>query len=185
MREYQCSSPNVQVIGGMLQSFWLAFPEYVSERGKKILEKHGLKDVVLDGWYSLQLTLDALKEVEEALGREMLRRIGDQAAARAPLPPEINSLKACLLMLNPTLQRIHRGGDVGGYVVTENLTAGNVRFTVVASTPYPCSLTEGYLGGYAQRFKLPQFKEVIVRHDESAPCRRHGADSCTYFVTCW
>jgi len=186
VKEYQSSSPDVQVIGGMLQSFWLAFPEYVRERGKQILGKHGLVDVAADGWYSLQSTLNALKEVEEILGPELLRRIGEQAAMRAPLPPEINSLKSCLMILNPTLQKIHRGGDVGGYVVTEDTQMpGRVRFTVTASTPYPCSLTEGYLGGYAQRFRLPEFKEIIVRHDESAPCRRQGADSCTYFVTCW
>jgi len=84
-----------------------------------------------------------------------------------------------------TLRKFHQGGDIGGYDVKESSEHGFTRYIVTASTPYPCSLTRGYLEGFARRFKSPDVKEILVRHDETTPCRRHGADTCTYIVTCW
>jgi hypothetical protein len=186
MTEYKVSSPNAELLGGMLYSLWTAFPERFQEMLKKVLAKHGLENVAAENWYSLQPVLDALKEIEETFGHYLLKEVGQQAAERAPIPPEINSLRAVLLSLNPTLHKFHRGGDIGGYEVTEEQTSqGLTRYQVVASTPYPCSLTGGYMEGFAKRFGTRDWKEVLVRHDDASPCRRQGADTCTYFLTCW
>jgi hypothetical protein len=186
MTEYKISSPNAELLGGMIYSLWTAFPESFQEMLKKVLAKHGLEDVVPENWYRVQPVLDSLKEIEENFGHYLLREVGQQAAERAPIPPEITSLQAVLFALNPTLHKFHRGGNIGGYEVTEQKTdQGLTRYQVVASTPYPCSLTGGYLEGYSKRYGPADWKEVLVRHDDASPCRRHGAETCTYIVTCW
>ncbi|MEW6140453.1 MAG: hypothetical protein AB1733_19710 [Thermodesulfobacteriota bacterium] len=186
MAEYKASSPNTELLGGMIYSLWGAFPEGFQALVKKVLVKHGVAEVNPEAWYRLQPVLDALKEVEQMYGHHLLFQVGEQAATRAPLPPEINSFRACMFAMNATLQKIHRGGDAGGYVVTEEeLPGGLVRYRVVASTPFPCSLTRGYLEGYAKRFRTADSTEVLVRHDDDSPCRRQGADTCTYIVTLW
>lgn len=186
MAEYKASSPNTELLGGMIYSLWGAFPEGFQSLIKKILVKHGVADVNPQDWYRLQPVLDALKEIESTFGHHLMWQVGEQAATRAPLPPEINSFMACLFALNQTIQKIHRGGDPGGYEVKqEELPGGIVRYRVVASTPFPCSLTRGYLEGFARRFGSVDAKEVLVRHDDESPCRRQGADTCTYFVTSW
>ena len=186
MAEYKVSSPDAELLGGMLYSLWTAFPERFQEMIKKVLAKHGVVDVVPENWYRLQPVLDALKEIEDSYGHFLLREVGEQAAERAPIPPEINSLQAVLFSLNPTLHKFHRGGNIGGYEVKEEKTSqGLTRYRVVASTPYPCSLTSGYLEGFSKRFGAAEWKEVLVRHDEEGPCRRKGSETCIYFVTCW
>ncbi len=177
--EYKVSE-NAELIGGMLQTIWTAFPQDLQKILKKILADHGVEEIVPDKWYHFQSVLDALKEIEQKFGHHLMRQVGEQAAMSAPVSPDITNLKQCLLSLNITLSRICRGGDTGGYTVSEEKTgAGSTRYIVNASTPFPCSLTMGYLDGFAQRFKAGEFKEVITRHDEEHPCRRHGAESCT------
>jgi len=185
MAEYKVS-PDAELIGGMLYALWAAFPKDFQEIIKKILAGHGIEEIVQERWYHFQSILDALKEIEDKFGHHLLRQVGEQAATLAPIPPEITTLKACLLSLNTTLSRICRGGGIGGYEVSEEGTGqGFTRYVVTASTPFPCSLTNGYLEGYANRFKASENKEVVMRHDEERPCRRDGAETCTYIISCW
>lgn len=186
MTEYKASSENVELLGGMLASLWSAFPESFQGLIKKHLLKHGVAEVNPSEWYRLQPILDALKEIEEAFGHHLLSQVGEQAASRAPVPPEIDTLKKCLFSLNSTISVFHRGGNAGGYdVKEETAAAGFTRYVVTASTPYPCSLTRGYLEGFSRRFGSVDAKEVLVRHDEASPCRRNGAHTCTYIITVW
>jgi hypothetical protein len=185
MAEYKAPAPDAELLGGMVHSLWAAFPEDFQETIKGILAKHGVEEIVPQNWYRLQPVLDALKEIESSFGHHLLAQVGEQAATRAPVPPEINSVKVCLFSLNAAFRKFHRGGDIGGYDVKEDNSTGITRYVVVSSSPYPCSLTRGYLEGYAKRFKDPDTKEVLVRHDDASPCRRDGADTCTYFVTLW
>jgi hypothetical protein len=169
----------------MLVSLWAAFPEGFQTLIKSVLAKHGVGDVVPENWYRLQSVLDALKEMEEKYGHQLMTQVGEQAALRAPVPPEIDTLKKCLLAMNITLKKIHRNGDAGGYDIQEKTEDGLRRYVVTASTPYPCSLTRGYLEGYSRRFGHTEAKEVLVRHDDTGPCRRQGAQTCTYIITLW
>jgi len=117
MAEYKASSPSLELIGGMIVSVWAAFPDSFQKLLKGILEKHGVANISPQEWYSLQPTLDALKEIEEKYGHSILSQVGEQAASRAPLPPGIDSFKACISALNVTIKNMHRGGNPGGYDV--------------------------------------------------------------------
>lgn len=186
MTEYKLSFPNVEILGSMVYSLWAAFPESFQGLIKKILLKHEVAEVDPSKWYPLQPILDSLKEIESAYGHQLLTQVGEQAALRAPVPPEVDSLKKCLSALNATVSNFHRGGDVGGYSFKEETGAGGlVRYVVTVSTPYPCSLTRGYLEGFSRRFGKGDKQEVLVRHDDSGSCRREGAQTCTYIITEW
>ena len=151
------------------------FQKAFSNSSKKWQPEHGLDNVEPDRWYPLGAVMQALHEVEETFGHHLLRQVGNEAAARAPLSPDVQSIKTCLLSLNETFRKFHRGENVGGYDVSEDPNAASkAKFIVVASTPYPCSLTGGYLEGYAQRFGASSGQEILVRHDEAGPCRHRG-----------
>ena len=74
----------------------------------------------------------------------------------------------------------HRGGEIGTYGFQ---STGPRSATMVCRNPYPCAFDRGIIEAMAARFKPDDSVAVSVQHDDSAPCRRHGADSCTYLVT--
>ena len=185
MAEYKVSSPSLEMIGGMIVAIWTAFPENFQKLIKGILSKHGVADISPQEWYLLQPVLDAIKEIEEKFGHHILTQVGEEAAMKAPMPPEIRTFEACLSALNVTVQKIHRGGSPGGYQVEEEKGQGFTRYRVTASTPFPCSITRGYLESFARRFAPVGVKDIVVTHDENLPCRRNGADTCTYVITMW
>jgi hypothetical protein len=185
MAEYKVSSPSLEIIGGMIVAIWSAFPDNFQKLVRDILLKHGVADINPQDWYLLQPVLDAIKEIEEKFGHHILTQVGEQAAMKAPMPPEITTFDACLAALNVTVQKMHRGGSPGGYQVQEEKGQGFIRYRVTASTPFPCSITRGYLESFARRFAPAGAKDILVTHDENLPCRRNGADTCTYIITIW
>jgi hypothetical protein len=52
------------------------------------------------------------------------------------------------------------------------------RIIMICENPYPCEYDRGIITALANRF------ESLARtaHDSEAPCRKNGADSCTYVV---
>ncbi|GHV46810.1 hypothetical protein AGMMS49546_35490 [Spirochaetia bacterium] len=49
----------------------------------------------------------------------------------------------------------------------------------VSSTPYPCVFDQGIITAMAQRYDL----KAMVIHDNSKPCRKKGAETCTFLVS--
>jgi hypothetical protein len=185
MAEYTASSPGLEIIGGMIASIWNAFPDSVQKSIREILLRHGVADISPQDWYLVQPALDALREIEERFGYQILSQVGEQAALRAPIPPEIKTFKECMSALNTIIQKMHRYGSPGGYDVQEETGPGFVRYRVTASTPFPCSLTRGYLEAFARRFGPVGAIDILTRHDEDLPCRRNGAETCTYVISIW
>ena len=54
---------------------------------------------------------------------------------------------------------------------------------MICKNPYPCDFDKGIIKAVAKKFKPKDSVNIIVEHDESAPCRKKGADSCTYLVS--
>jgi hypothetical protein len=185
MAEYKAASPRMEIIGGMIVSVWAAFPDSFQKLLKGVLQKHGVADINPQEWYLLQPTLDALKEIEGKYGHSIMSQVGEQAASRAPFPPGVESFKDCIAGLNVAIKNMHRGGSPGGYAVEEEPGEGYIRYRVTASTPFPCSLTRGYLEALARRFAPSDATDIITTHDETLPCRRNGADTCTYVISIW
>jgi len=49
---------------------------------------------------------------------------------------------------------------------------------MVCDDPYPCDYDMGIITSFAKKFD----KMATVRHAEHLPCKKKGADSCTYLV---
>ena len=47
------------------------------------------------------------------------------------------------------------------------------------NNPYPCAFDKGIITAMAQKFEV----KANIIHDDSKPCRKNGADSCTYIIT--
>ena len=52
------------------------------------------------------------------------------------------------------------------------------RIISVCENPYPCDFDRGILTTLAAKFE----RASRVTHDDSAPCRKNGADSCKYII---
>lgn len=184
MAEFKSFSPEVEVTGEVLMAFLAGFPQEFREAGLRILGKHGLSDPEPKHFYPLQSLLDAMKEISDSFTAQMLFRIGEQIALHAVLPPGIDDLQKCLASIDVAYHMNHRGGEIGRYEYAFLGTKdGLEQATMTCPNPYPCAFDRGVIEGFARRFKLPELHDVIVRHDDSKPCRRKGDESCTYLVS--
>jgi hypothetical protein len=182
--EYKSFNPDVQVSGAVVAAFTAAFPRGTEELGAKLLGLHGIRKPEMDGWYQLQSLLDAMEDVSEQMGLEMLRRIGEQIAGNALLPPGWNSIENVLAGIDNAYHMNHKGGEIGHYNFSdEGLLSGLRRIRMECPNPYPCVFDLGTIDGFAKRFKPAGCIDMVVRHDETRPCRRQGAESCTYLIS--
>ena len=104
--------------------------------------------------------------------------IGMKIPETAIFPPGIDSIETGLKSIDMAYHMNHRGGEIGVYQTT---VVGDQQIDVLCQNPYPDNFDYGIIYGMAQRFR-PQGYSVNVYHDNLAPCREHGADSCLYHV---
>lgn len=184
MSEFKSYSPDVEVVGDVIEAFIAGFPSEMTNMGLDVLQKHGIAQPRRGDYYPLQSLLNAMKEIEARFSSQMLYRIGEHIAGNAMLPPGIDSLEICLGSIDQAYHMNHRGGEIGRYEYTPlEEKSGLKRGRMVCANPYPCSFDRGVIEGFAQRFKPPEVRDVIVLHDESEECRRQFGESCTYTVT--
>ena len=183
MKNQSCTA-EVEVSGEVVSAFMAAFPQGTEPLGLAVLEGHGIRAPAPEKWYPLQSFLDAVKELELRISPEMLRRVGEQIAKRAKLPADGKHLEDVLPAVDKAFQRNYRGGEIGHYEFrNEGFSAGLHSIKVICENPYPCVLDQGAIEGLTKRFKPRGCLDVVVRHEDSQPCRRHGDDSCTYSVS--
>jgi hypothetical protein len=184
MAEFISFDPAVEVTGEGIGAFVAGFPVSVRAHGWQILKKHGLDNVSNNQFYPLQAWLDAMKEISQSLGSQLLVRIGEAVSFSAVLPPNITGLKDCLESMDVAYHMNHRHGEIGSYRYTDlGVQGGLARGKMVCHNPYPCAFDNGVFEGFAKRFPPAGGDEVLVRHDDSEPCRHRGGESCTYILT--
>jgi hypothetical protein len=182
--EFKSFSADVEVIGEAIEAFVAGFPPELSKIGSDLLAAKGIAGFRRGEYYPVQHLLDAMKEIQDKFSSEMLFRIGEKIATNAVLPPGIDSLERSLASINTAYRMNHRRGDIGGYEYTYVGEMGGLkRAKIVCANPYPCAFDRGVIQGFAQRFKPRGAMDVIVRHDESQPCRKTGANACTFLIS--
>ena len=60
--------------------------------------------------------------------------------------------------------------------------AGETSAVMTCGNPYPCDFDRGIIDAMARAFKPADSLFIKVRHDDTQPCRKNGADACTYRV---
>jgi len=184
MAEFESFSSKAEVAGEVVMAFLAGFPPEFKSSGLLILEQHGLSEPKLETFYPLQHFLDAMKQISDTFSAQMLFRIGEQIVLHAVPPPGIDDLQKSLELLDVGYHMNHRGGEVGSYRYESlGIQNGLQKATMTCRTPYPCAFDRGVIEGLARRYKSPELRDVVVRHDDSQPCRRQGDESCTYVIS--
>lgn len=185
MAEFSSYEPGrVEVVGEVIQSFVLAFPEDIRDVGMAALAKHGISELESGRFYMAQPFLNAMRDVAERISRNMMTRIGEQISLRVELPPAWSSLEAALGGLDQGYHSKYRGGEIGHWKYEhQGQVNGLTRGLMISSNHYCCEFDRGVLEGFAKRFRPTGITDAVVRHDDSHPCRKHGGDTCAYVIT--
>jgi len=191
----QQSYEGIEVTGEALGAMIDAFRQYPSIV-MKYLTKHGLIDskqgqIDRTAYYPLATWLAVFQAIAKDVGINSLYTIGKRIPENTPLPPHIKDIRTALTGIDVAYHASHRkhGKPMWDPVTGEmlegighykcELPAGEQKTIVVADSPYPCELDRGIVSGFATRFE-PFAK---IAHDNTAPCRKKGAGSCTYIVS--
>jgi hypothetical protein len=124
--------------------------------------------------------LDSLQEISLKIGPKSLFAIGKAIPSNAQFPPDINTIEKALASIDIAYHMNHKNGEIGHYklIKAEGRTA-----KMVCDNPYPCDFDRGIIEAMAQKFKPADSIMAFVEHDDTQPCRKKGADSCTYLIT--
>ncbi len=177
MAQFQAFEKNVDVCGKAVLSI-IKGMEYFEEKALEILAENGIHHPIPEEWYSQQAWLDAFRKIYMEIGPYALYSIGKKIPDSAHFPPDIDSLENALRSIDVAYHMNHRGGAIGNYNFNKSADGS---ISLVCENPYPCEFDRGIIEGIARKF-APDESRIIVRHDDSAPCRENGDSSCTYHV---
>ena len=164
----------------------------VKALSKGHLREAGLPDELdIDSWYSQEKWLKAFESIAKLHGDETMFRIGLQIPRNATFPDWIKNIEDAVKSIDTAYHMNHRKNNkvmfnhrigemtegIGHYGY--NKIEGQNMIVSVCNNPYPCNFDKGIITAMAQRFQ--HTSQVI--HDDSRPCRKLGADSCTYIIT--
>ncbi len=149
------------------------------EKALAILADNNIHSPNWDMWYLQQNWLNAFKDISETLGPDTLHAIGLKIPENAKFPKEIDTIEKALRAIDVAYHMNHRNGEIGTYGFQ---STGPRSAKMVCRNPYPCAFDRGIIEAMARRFQPANSPAVSVRHDDSAPCRQEGADSCAYLV---
>jgi hypothetical protein len=116
----------------------------------------------------------------------MLRNVGAQIPFSAITAEQVDSVpwEKLLKTMETAYKRNLRGVDVGAIRYESLGDAGGLsRARLTYGIVSPCAYDHGVLEGVAKRWKPRETTDVVVRHDDTMPCRHKGADSCSYIVS--
>jgi hypothetical protein len=195
--QFKPFEPGIEVSGDSLGAILDGFKKYPSI-AMKYLAKFGLvknqngKTPAIDrtGWYPLEGWLSAYEGIAKEVGINSLYNIGKGIPENAAFPPHVKDVHSGLASINVAYHMNHRKNGVImfnpetgamidgiGHYGYEPVPHEN-KVVCVCENPYPCDFDRGLVTAMAARFE-PNAKTA---HDNDAPCRKKGADSCTYVV---
>ncbi|MDY6935046.1 MAG: hypothetical protein SVZ03_12600 [Spirochaetota bacterium] len=192
MAQFIAINKDVEVNGETVLSI-VAGMGVMHDLALSILLKNGIDNPKQGEWYSQQNWLNAFKQILKEIGFNTLFSIGKKIPENANFPPEINSLETALKGIDVAYHMNHRlFGEQLFDPNTGNMKEGighynykkidETKAMMVCDNPYPCDFDRGIIEAMTKRFK-PQGSIIIsVTHDDSAQCRKEGANSCTYIV---
>lgn len=161
------------------------------QTARKYLANHNLGDVKDSGdaWYPQQNWLDTFSEIQTTVGKQTVFLIGKKIPESAIFPPHIKTIEDALASIDVAFHLNHRkGGKVMFDMNTGKMLEGIGHYgynlaapkhaVLVCENSYPCHFDRGIITTMALRFDA----NALITHDDAAPCREKGGDSCTYHV---
>jgi hypothetical protein len=186
--------PGIEVGGVSIAAVVDAFQQYPSIVTKYLVQYGlGTKQGTIDrsAWYSLDKWLAVYNAIAKEVGINSLYAIGKKVPENIELPPHVTDIRSMFGSLNIAYLLNHRkNGELmfdmatgkmldGAGKVTCDFVEGEQKLTLKFENPYPCEFDRGLIHAFAMRFE----SAARVMHDNSAPCRKKGASSCTYMVS--
>ena len=195
--QFKPFEPGIEAYGASIDAIVEAFKLFPSVALKRLVTvgigtMRGKGDIVIerDAWYPLDKWLSAFESIATQVGPRALFQFGQHVPKYSPFPPTITDIHTAMGSIDIAYHMNHRkGGKVMFNPATGEKLSGighygyspvpnERRIISVCENPYPCDFDRGLIAGLATRFE----KSSRVSHDDTAPCRRNGADSCTYFI---
>jgi len=196
--QFKAFEPGIEVSGASLVAVVDGFRRYPSV-ARKHLVKHGLvkaepgRQPQIDptAWYPQDAWLATCEGIVNEVGVNSLYAVGKSIPANGVFPPHVTDIYSALALLDIAYHLNHRKhGDVMFNPETGKMLEGighyghqalpdERKIICVCENPYPCDLDRGIITAMAMLFE-PHARTV---HDDSAPCRKTGADTCTYVVS--
>lgn len=154
-------------------------------------DKNGVAVIDPKAWYSQRAWLRAFEKIAAHMGDSVLLGIGKAIPRNAIFPDDIRDIHAAIRsidiayhinhrkqgrpLFDPATGRMTEGIGHHGY----SAVPGQKKIISVCENPYPCAFDRGIVQAMAERFE----PNAITEHDDTQPCRKRGANSCTYVVT--
>ncbi len=195
--QFRAFEPGIEVNGQTVYAVVDGIGHFKS-LAKEILLKAGIgekKDgeyvIEMDGWYSHEGWLAAFEQIASEIGDPTLKQIGMKIPENAQFPPWVKDIDSAIQSIDIAYHMNHRKNgqilfnpesgtmqDGIGHYGYERIDGKNIIISE-CKNPYPCAFDHGIITTMAKKFE----PKVTVTHDESKPCRKKGADSCTYIIT--
>ena len=177
MAVFKAYEPTVEVNGETVLSIVDGMGAF-KERALKTLAACGIPNPVPGLWYPQQSWLDAFRIISDTIGPNTLRSIGLKIPENARFPPQIDTIDKALAAIDVAYHMNHRKGEIGHYTFERT---GDSSARMLCANPYPCDFDRGIIEAMARKF-APKGRAPAVVHDDNAPCRKTGGESCSYEV---
>ncbi|MDR0585168.1 MAG: hypothetical protein LBG57_12615 [Treponema sp.] len=164
--------------------------KYMSEAGIGKI-KNGRWIFDMNGWYPQQAWLDGFAAIAREVGDGILYRIGYAIPSNAEFPSWVADMHSAIKAIDVAYHINHRKNGIRlfdetsgtiiegiGHYGYEQIPGKNL-IRSVSNNPYPCVFDRGIISAMAQRYAAA----AIVVHDDSKPCRKNGAETCTFLVS--
>ncbi|MDX2079126.1 MAG: hypothetical protein SFZ02_22035 [bacterium] len=172
-KRFVASSPNAEINGQVM----ISFSDNLEARIiKPILEAHGILEIDPEKWYSQQLWLDILKDMQDKLAGEAtsaLVAMGKQVVSNAVWPDSVQSIPDALNVLHFIHQSNLR--DIPSEEGYSLEAKGEQHYIIYHNTPNPDDGIYGFLWGIGARFKKPGESFTVKMIDNPAPHKASSA----------
>jgi hypothetical protein len=174
--EFVCADPNAVVRAANVRATLDAF-DLLPSVGRAIIERHQLNlgDLRPENFVPVQRWLDALKEIQQEIGTNVVRRVGTQIFTNAAFPEHYDSVETVLEALDQIYYLNHKG-EVGHYRTAREHEGAMV---VRCETPYPRHFEWGLIEGICKS-RLARGVQYRVDFEEA---RTPGTLTCIVVVT--
>ena len=153
--------------------------------------KNGTWRFDIDAWYPQQAWLNAFEAIAREVGDSVLYKIGYAIPANAEFPSHIPDICSAVRAVDIAYHMNHRKNgkilyDAENGTMYEGIghygcepVPGKNLIVSISNNPYPCVFDQRIIAAMIQRYDI----KAIVVHDDSKPCRKNGAETCTYLIS--
>ena len=195
--QFKAFEEDIEVNGTTVNAVVDGLGQYKSLAKKYLLgvgigiEENGELKIEKKNWYSHDSWLKSFEKIAKEIGDATLQLIGMKIPENAIFPSWVKDIDSAIKSIDIAYHLNHRKNGKGlfdfitgkmeegiGHYGYERIENRNMIISE-CKNPYPCAFDFGIITAMARKFEI----KANIAHDDSKPCRKNGADSCTYIIT--